>query len=53
MIVFAAVMALVWPAALMLFLAWRDEHNPHGWCAQMIGALDRGLFGHIPHRGDQ
>ena len=40
--------AIGWPAALMLFLAWRDEHNPNGWCASIIGALDHGIFGGRP-----
>jgi hypothetical protein len=40
--------ALLWPAALLLALGWRDERNPDGWSAQIIGALDRGLFGGKP-----
>ena len=40
--------ALLWPAALMLFMGWRDERNPDGWCGLMIGALDRGIFGGRP-----
>lgn len=40
--------ALLWPAGLLLFMAWRDEVNPTGWCASLYGALDRGIFGGRP-----
>jgi predicted DNA-binding transcriptional regulator AlpA len=40
--------ALLWPAALLLFMAHRDEVNPGGWCSNLYGALDRGLFGGRP-----
>ena len=47
-VVLVAFGALLWPAALLLALGWRDEVNPGGFASQLIGALDRGLFGGKP-----